>query len=69
MERTLPGLTSEQAAAIGRVLETADGGCYVCAGRLADEMAAIWPEHDWSELVRRRPEDWARDLAGANDGT
>jgi hypothetical protein len=50
-------LTSEQAAAIGNVLETADNYCCVCAANLAAEMAAICPGHDWLVLVGGEHDD------------
>lgn len=44
-------LSAEQAAAIGKVLEGADGYCTSCASDLADAMAMICPGHDWMALV------------------
>jgi hypothetical protein len=44
-------LTAEQAAAIGKVLQTAHDDCESCARNLAAEMAAICPGHDWLALV------------------
>lgn len=69
-------LTSEQAAAIGKVLESADNYCCVCAVNLAAEMAAICPGHDWIVLVGGEHDDeppvdlasGGRVVYGASDG-
>lgn len=37
--------------ALAKVLASADGGCFDCAGRLAEALAEIDPEHDWVRLV------------------
>lgn len=44
-------LTDEQAAAVGRVIGRADGGCHVCVGDLCDEIAKVWPERNWRVLA------------------
>jgi hypothetical protein len=44
-------VSAAEAAKIAGVLSGADGGCYVCAGKLAAEMARLFPEHDWLALV------------------
>lgn len=46
-------MTHEEAWAVAGVLVTADGGCGDCAHKLADQMAARFPEFDWNDLVAR----------------
>lgn len=43
--------SEEQAKTVGRIIGHADGGCFVCVGDLADEMAEAFPGHDWRALA------------------
>ena len=44
-------MTPKEAAKIADTLVTADGGCSVCTGNLADAMQDDFPEFDWKKLV------------------
>lgn len=44
-------MTAEEAATIGKILETADSYCTYCAGELADKMKEKFPEFDWRALT------------------
>lgn len=53
-------MTCEEADKIASVLAQVDGGCRVCAGVAAADMARHFPDFDWYELVeehRRPPSD------------
>lgn len=49
-------LSADQARRIARILGGADGGCWICAGALCDEMAKEFPGHDWRGLADVRYE-------------
>jgi hypothetical protein len=54
-------VSAEEAKKIAGVLSGADGGCYVCAVKLAAEMSGAFPEHDWLALVAEAG-GWTREL-------
>lgn len=39
------GVTRDEALAVARIFDTADGNCSQCAGRLYKKAARKWPEH------------------------
>ena len=45
-------MTKEEAVKVAEVLESIDGGCYICAENAAVDMECKFPEHPWLELVR-----------------
>ena len=38
-------MTAEEAAQVAEIIGTADGGCHVCVGSLADQLIESFPEH------------------------
>jgi hypothetical protein len=41
---------------IAAILATADHGCHVCAGRLAEEAERMFPGFEWARLVNEAGE-------------
>lgn len=41
-------MTTEEAATVRRIAQTADEGCSVCVGNLLDLLDKSFPEHDWT---------------------
>ncbi len=50
-------MNDEEARKIASVLITADGECYVCAQKLAEEMQRVFPQFEWYSLVKGAEED------------
>lgn len=41
-------MTDEEAEKIASIIATADGGCFVCVGELAEQLNEAFPEFVWT---------------------
>ena len=57
-------MTGRDAKKVATIIGTADGGCSHCAEALAEKMQALFPEHDWMELMVVRDGDDAMEELG-----
>ncbi len=54
-------MTEQEAKKVASIMCTADGECYVCAGRLINQLLKMAPEHRTVILVEWQSDGWAAD--------
>lgn len=43
-------MTLDEAKLVAKVCATADGGCSVCVGNLAEKLNIVFPEFVWKDM-------------------